>query len=118
MQFVAFSSIFVRGNENNRHESGTYTDLNGITRTFQGPGYASGYGVLSLSTRYEVSPDFELYARFANVLNKQYATAGALAENPFNASGQFETDPADWQRETFYAPGAPRAAWVGLRYRF
>ncbi len=118
MQFVAFSSIFVRGNENNRHEPGTYSDLNGITRTFLGPGYAPGYGVLNLSTRYAVSPDLELYARFANVLNKQYATAGALAENPFNASGQFETDPAAWQRETFYAPGAPRAAWIGLRYRF
>ena len=23
-----------------------------------------------------------------------------------------------WTRETFYAPGAPRAAWLGLRYRF
>ncbi len=118
MQFVAYSSIFVRGNENNRHEAGTYTDLNGITRTFLGPGYAPGYGVLNLTTRYAFTPEFELYARFANVLNKQYATAGALAENPFNAAGEFEPDPELWQRETFYAPGAPRAAWIGLRYRF
>ena len=118
MQFVAYSSIFVRGNENNRHEAGTYTDLNGDTRTFLGPGRAGGYGVLNLSTRYAFTPDFELFARFANVLNKQYATAGALAENPFNAAGQFEPDPDQWQRETFYAPGAPRAAWRGLRYRF
>jgi outer membrane receptor protein involved in Fe transport len=118
LQFVAFSSIYVRGNENNRHERGTYTDLNGISRTFLGPGYAPGYGVLNLATRYAVTPDLELYARLANVFNKQYATAGALAENPFNASGEFETDPELWQRETFYAPGAPRAAWIGLRYRF
>ena len=118
LQFVAYSSIYVRGNENNRHEAGTYTDLNGITRTYLGPGTAPGYGVLNLSTRYAVTPELELYARFANVLNKQYATAGALAENPFNAAGQFQPDPDTWQRETFYAPGAPRAAWVGLRYRF
>ena len=118
MQFVAFSSIYVRGNENNRHEPGTDTDLNGITRTFLGPGTAGGYAVLNLSTRYALTPELELFARFANVLNKQYATAGALAENPFNAAGQFQTDPEQWTRETFYAPGAPRAAWLGLRYRF
>ena len=117
-QFVAYSSIFVRGNENNRHQAGTATDLNGITRTFLGPGYAPGYGVLNLSTRYNISSDLEFFARIANVFNRQYATAGALAENPFNAAGQFQTNPEDWQRETFYAPGAPRAAWVGLRYRF
>ena len=117
-QLVAYSSIFVRGNENNKHEPGTYTDLNGITRTFLGPGYAPGYAVLNLSTRYAVSSDVEIYARIANVFNRQYAAAGALAENPFNASGEFEADPGLWQRETFYAPGAPRAAWVGLRYRF
>ena len=65
-----------------------------------------------------MTPELELFRRFANVLNKQYATAGALAESPFNAAGQFETDPELWQRETFSAPGAPRAAWIGLRYGF
>jgi outer membrane receptor protein involved in Fe transport len=118
MQWAAFSSIFVRGNENNRHQRGSYTDLNGITRSFLGPGYAPGYGVLNVSTRFTVSPGLELFARVANVLDKAYATAGALALNPFNAAGRFEPDPADWQRETFYAPGAPRAAWLGLRYLF
>jgi iron complex outermembrane recepter protein len=117
-QLVSYSSIFVRGNENNRHQAGTSTDLNGITRTFLGPGHAPGYAVLNLSTRYNISSDLEFFARIANVFNRQYATAGALAENPFNAAGEFQTDPEDWQRETFYAPGAPRAAWIGLRYRF
>ena len=74
--------------------------------------------MLNLSTRYNISSDLEFFARIANVFNRQYATAGALAENPFNAAGEFQTDPEDWQRETFYAPGAPRAAWIGLRYRF
>lgn len=118
MEFVAFSSVYVRGNENNRHAAGTYDDLNGEARTFLGPGSLGGYGVLNLSTRYAITPALEVFARIANVLDKHYASAGALAENPFNASGQFQTDPDDWSRETFYAPGAPRAAWVGLRYRF
>jgi iron complex outermembrane receptor protein len=52
------------------------------------------------------------------VFNRQYATVGALAENPFNAAAEFQTDPEDWQRGIFYAPGAPRAARVGLRCRF
>lgn len=118
MEFAAFSSVYVRGNENNRHAAGTYDDLNGEARTFLGPGSLGGYGVLNLSTRYAIAPALEVFARIANVLDKHYASAGALAENPFNASGQFQTDPDDWSRETFYAPGAPRAAWVGLRYRF
>ena len=28
------------------------------------------------------------------------------------------TNSDNWARETFYAPGAPRSAWVGLRYQF
>jgi hypothetical protein len=42
---------------------------------------------------------------------------GALAENPF-VSGGFQADPDNWRRETFVAPGAPRAAWLGVRYVF
>jgi outer membrane receptor protein involved in Fe transport len=79
-QLVAYSSIFVRGNENNLHEAGTTTELNGFTRTFLGPGNAPGYGVLNLSTRYDVSSDLEFSARIANVFNRQYATAGAGRE--------------------------------------
>jgi iron complex outermembrane receptor protein len=45
-------------------------------------------------------------------------TAGTLAENPFDAAGQFLTNSDDWTRETFIAPGAPRAGWMGVRYRF
>ena len=117
-QFVAFTSVFVRGNENNRHAPGTTSDLNGVTRTYVGPGDAGGYGILNLSARYAVSTQFELFGRLANVLNHQYASAGALAQNPFDAAGAFQTDSGLWTHETFFAPGAPRAAWIGLRYRF
>lgn len=52
------------------------------------------------------------------MFDKRYATAAALAENPFNAAGGFENDSVAWRRETFVAPGAPRAAWLGVRYVF
>ena len=117
-EFNAYSSRYVRGNENNLHEAGTFTDLNGITRTYLGSGKAAGFAVLNLSARLAVSRNLEIFARIANVFNTDYWTAGALAQNPFNAAGQFQTNSDDWTRETFYTPGAPRAGWVGLRYRF
>ena len=45
------------------------------------------------------------------------ATAGALAESPF-VGGSFQANSDLWRRESFVAPGAPRAAWVGVRYLF
>jgi hypothetical protein len=53
------------------------------------------------------------------VFDRRYATAGALAENPFVGAGNAFSDNSDlWRRETFVAPGAPRAAWIGVRYAF
>ena len=117
-EVIAYSSQFVRGNENNQHQAGTFTDLNGDTRTFLGSGKASGYGIVNLSTQYRFGRGWEIFARLVNLFDKQYYSAGALAENPFDAAGTFQTDSSLWTRETFYAPGAPRAGWVGVRYRF
>ena len=58
-----------------------------------------------------------MFAKVNNVFDKHYATAGALAENPF-VGGNLQTNPDDWRRETFVAPGAPRSAWLGVRYVF
>jgi outer membrane receptor protein involved in Fe transport len=115
---VAFSSQYVRGNENNRHEAGTAEDLNGDTRTFLGPGKVAGYGLVNLRARYNLLQGWELFARINNLFDRRYATAGALAENPFDSAGRFQTNSDDWTRETFIAPGAPRAGWIGVRYRF
>ncbi|MDP2883025.1 MAG: TonB-dependent receptor [Azonexus sp.] len=60
---------------------------------------------------------WQMFAKINNVFDKHYATAGALAENPF-VSGGFQANPDNWRRETFVAPGAPRAAWLGVRYVF
>jgi iron complex outermembrane receptor protein len=114
---LAFSDQYVRGNENNQHQAGTSTDLNGEARTFLGPGKVGGYLILNLHTRYAIGRGWEVFGRINNVFDKRYFTGGALAENPFDAGGTFQTDSEIWTRETFFAPGTPRAAWVGVRYR-
>ncbi|HLO63224.1 MAG TPA: TonB-dependent receptor [Azonexus sp.] len=113
----AFSSQYVRGNENNQHRSGTYTDALGNTRTFDGPGKVGGYAILNLNAEAKLGGGWQLFTKINNVFDRRYATAGALAENPF-LSGSFQADPSDWHRQTFVAPGAPRAAWLGVRYVF
>lgn len=98
---LSFSEQYVHGNENNQHA---------------GDGKVEGYEVLNLTTRYRLGSRWELFARMDNVLDEDYASGGILAENSFDAAGNFLTDPNNWEDETFYAPGAPRAVWVGVKY--
>jgi len=50
-----------------------------------------------------------------NLFDKRYASFGALGRNFFN--GRNHTfDGANPVNQQFVGPGAPRAAWVGLRY--
>ena len=96
---VANSGSHLRGDENNQ-------DVHG-----QVPGYA----VLNLDGRWKVSASLELFARIDNVFDRQYANFGVLGVNAFaNPSKSF--DPAGAVAEPFYGLGAPRGAWVGLRY--
>ena len=112
---VTYSSQYLRGNENNAHQPGTFSDLlGGGPRSFLGSGTAAGYSVLNLATRVKLDQRWQLSARINNVLDRRYATAGALAENPFNAAGVFQTNSSDWARESFYAPGAPRSLFVAV----
>lgn len=113
---VAFSDQYAHGNENNQHQSGDATDLLGDTRTFQGGGKVAGYAILNLTTRFQLGSSWELFARVNNVFDREYSSAAILAENPFDAAGVFQTNSDDWARETFYAPGAPRALYVGVKY--
>jgi outer membrane receptor protein involved in Fe transport len=114
---IAMTGNYARGNENNEHQPGTVTDpIGGGTRTFLGAGKTEAYAVLNLTTRYRMAPQWEAFARLNNVFDTRFNTAAILAENPFNATGVFQTSSDLWARETFYGPGAPRALWVGVRY--
>ncbi len=107
---LAYSSQYVRGNENNRHRAND---------EFEGRGRLPGYAVVNLTADYRLARDWTLFGRVDNLFDKRYATGGALAENPFVGAGNaFESDPDEWRHEQFIAPGAPRAGWLGVRYRW
>ena len=93
------------------------TDAFGETREFAGSGKNRGYAVFNLHGSWQVSKTFELGARVNNLFDRKYNTGGLLGENAF-PDGSFQTDPEEWRRTTFYAPGAPRTVWLSLRARF
>jgi len=108
-QVAAYSSQFVRGNENNAHQA------DGLD--FFGAGTIGGFAVVNLTTNWKLGAGWELFAKVSNLFDRRYASGGLLAENAFDAQGRLQP-PADWRNEQFVAPGAPRALWVGLRWRF
>lgn len=105
---VFFSDQYARGNENNQHQA------DGVT--YLGAGKIGGYGVLNLDTRYTLpNTGWQLFAKVNNVFDREYFTGGLLGANGFDAAGAFVGAGVN---ETFLAPGAPRAGWVGARYNF
>ena len=108
-QWRGFSSQYVRGNENNRHQP----DGAG----FNGSGRIGAYAVLDLTGSWRFGDHVELFAKVANVFDRRYASAGLLGRNAFDGTGALQA-PADWRNEQFAGPGAPRAAWAGLRLAF
>lgn len=108
-QLRAYSSQFARGNENNAHRP------DGVE--FSGSGKVGGFALLDLTASWKLGSRFELFGKLSNVFDRRYASAGMLGENAFDASGALQA-PDDWRQEQFYGPGAPRAAWVGVRVQF
>ena len=105
---TAYSKQYVRGNENNAHQPGG---------AFGGWGAVGGYALVDLTASYDIGPRWQLFAKVSNVLDREYSSAGQLGRSAFDAQGRFIADPALWANEQFVGPGAPRAGWVGLRYR-
>lgn len=97
------SAIHARGDENNQ-------DVNGRI---------SGYGIVNLDTRYRLNSRLEFFGRVNNLFDRRYASFGTLGHNVFTGAGNtFDTNTANWRSEQFLGYGAPRGAWVGLRYRW
>lgn len=113
----AFSGAPARGNENGLHRpDGTY---------YLGPGETPAYGVLNAGARWQVHPRVQFYVQANNPFDQRYYSAAQLGPTGFTAAGRFVARPLPAvngefpvTQSTFYAPGAPRAAWVGLRVRF
>jgi outer membrane receptor protein involved in Fe transport len=114
---LAVSGSNARGNENGLHQpDGTY---------FVGSGRSSGYAVFDLGSTWEVQPRLHLFVQVNNLFDRRYATAAQLNATAFTPDGNFiarpfaaQGDNASLVHATFYAPGAPRTVWAGLRYTF
>ncbi len=115
---VAASSSYARGNENNAYQAdGKY---------YLGPGVSPGYAVVNLAAHYDLTKRLQLAVQMDNLLDRHYYTAAQLAATGFTAQGTFIARPfpafstGDFpiQHAAFFAPGAPRRAWVELRIKF
>ncbi|MDM0112082.1 TonB-dependent receptor [Variovorax sp. J22R133] len=118
LDMTASAGSAVRGNENGQDvPDGVY---------YTGPGRTSGYAVFNLGVDYKPKPGLKLFLQITNLFDRKYATGGVLGSNgfttngsyiaralPANANGDFPVSQA-----TYWSPGAPRTAWVGVRYTF
>jgi outer membrane receptor protein involved in Fe transport len=117
LDFIAVSSSYARGNENNQSQpDGIY---------YLGPGTSPGYGVVNLGARYQLHKRVQIFAQINNLLDHHYYTAGQLGPTGFTNQGTFiarPLPPVDGNyplvHATFYAPGAPFGAWGGMRVTF
>ncbi len=119
---IANSSAYVRGNENNAYRAdGVY---------YLGPGVSPGYAVVNFAAHYDLTRHLQLAVQADNLLDRHYYTAGQLENTPFTSKGTLNLQPfppytngpeagsVPLQSATFFAPGAPRRAWVELKLRF
>lgn len=97
--FTWRGSIFARGDENNQ-------DVNG---------QIGSYFLIDLDATWNVTKQLQVFALVTNLLNRQYASFGILGQNFFTGPGH-TFDGANPANEQFLGVGAPRGAWVGLRY--
>ena len=141
---VAHAKSFVRGNENNEHRKGViqrsflynrYVDdgagnLIAIPTTVtsqptNNPGTVPGYATFNFQTSYKFNREWMATVQINNVFDKGYFTAGRLGRNPFSPSilgaigpDGYNHNSFDWLSTNFIAPGAPRAIWFSLNWRF
>ncbi|MDX2268626.1 MAG: TonB-dependent receptor [Bryobacter sp.] len=114
---IGISGSFARGNENNLHQP------DGVF--YIGDGRTPGYAIANLGGSYQLHPRVQLFVNVNNLFDKRYYTSSQLGPNGFRPDGRFVAQPFPpiddefpVQGSTFLAPGAPRAAWAGLRFRF
>ena len=72
-----------------------------------------GYGLVNLRSSYQATDRVVLFLRVDNLLGREYATFGVLAEI------EIELDEAPGAADPrFVSPGAPRSAFAGVRFTF
>lgn len=120
MGMLATSGSVARGNENGQHQAGG--------SHFIGSGKSAGYSIFDLSGKYRATQRLSFFAQVNNLFDRKYSTAAQLGPTGFAANGNFVARPFNptlagggdnsTLSSTFYAPGAPRTMWAGVRYEF
>ena len=125
LQLIAVSESYARGNENNLHQEGV---VNGNGVATAGSGKVPGYAVVNWTAHYSASKQISYFSSITNLFDQAYYTAGQLGPTTFRADGSYNNggcNGVNWNPSThdgactgsmFYAPGASRTFWVGLRY--
>jgi outer membrane receptor protein involved in Fe transport len=119
---IGFSDQYVWGNENNAHRANQSScsrtsssgAINPAGNCALGSGKLGGYFVVNLDTQYNIGGGWKAFAKATNIFDRDYNISGRLAETLFNSAGEFGNE----SKQLGLIPGAPRAAWVGLRYEF
>ena len=97
---AAFDAQYSRGNENNADPAGR----------------VPGYAVVALDGSWNITPEWQLFARVDNLFDRPYQNFGILGANYFRGPGNtFDAGLAG--PEAFRSPGAPFGAWIGIQYR-
>ena len=71
-----------------------------------------GYALVNLRASYQYSKWFTVFARVTNAFDTEYENFGLLGEDPN------EILSLDDNRPLYLGVGAPRAAWIGVRFGF
>tara|TARA_B110000858_G_C17801583_1_gene475618 strand:+ start:161 stop:2626 length:2466 start_codon:yes stop_codon:yes gene_type:complete len=75
----------------------------------------SGYTTASMRARHSINEKLEVFAKIDNLFDREYESFGLLGEEP----GELEVPIIeDLTNPVFLGAGAPRAAFLGLRYNF
>ncbi len=105
-----FGSQVVAGNETKNTTADDTEDVVGKNKL-------AGYGILNLNANYEYAKGLNFFVRMNNVFDKKYASYATLGYNMFEG-GNLAKQAGDVEGSVFYAPGAPRAVFAGVRYEF
>jgi iron complex outermembrane receptor protein len=97
LDLVSNSGQFIRGDESNQLDE------------------VEGYFVVNLRAQYQLTEDFELFARIDNVFDEEFETFGLLGENPSELEVPIIEN---LTIPRFLGAAAPRAGFVGARYSF
>jgi len=115
---IAMGDSTARGNENGGHRpDGSH---------YLGPGRSPGYAVVNVNAAWKPSRGLKLFAQVDNLLDRRYTTAAQLGPTGFNEAGNFQSRPfaanahgdRPLRHASFFAPGAPRAVSLGVKYEY